>query len=139
MSSAVSPLSNREKYVSLVSFRRDGRPVASPVWFAQVGDGFGVITETNVGKVKRIRNNPRVTVQVCDVRGKTNAEASVLSATAQLVTGAEAVSVRKAIAKKYGLTYAAFGVYWMLGQFVARLRGKRDDTPETAIILKLDA
>jgi PPOX class probable F420-dependent enzyme len=139
MSSTASPLSNEEKYVSLVSFRRDGRPVASPVWFARIGDGFGVITETSVGKVKRIRNNPRVTVQVCDVRGKTNTEASVLPATARLVTGAEAVAVRKAIAKKYGLTYTAFGVYWMLGQLVARLRGKHDDAPETAIIFTLNA
>ncbi|NBY56957.1 MAG: hypothetical protein EBQ57_01230 [Actinobacteria bacterium] len=52
-----SPLSDKEKYVSLVTFRRDGRAVATPVWFAAVGEEFGVITETNVGKVKRIRNN----------------------------------------------------------------------------------
>jgi len=137
-------LSNKEKYVSLVTFRRDGRAVATPVWFAAIGDEFGVITETNVGKVRRIRSNPRVTVQVCDVRGEfapaggPNAQ-PVLSATARLVTGNEAVTVRKAIAKKYGLVYAGFGVYWMLGQLVARLRGKHDDAPETAILLRLDA
>ncbi|MGA1143082.1 MAG: PPOX class F420-dependent oxidoreductase, partial [Ilumatobacteraceae bacterium] len=87
-------LSNREKYVSLVTFRRDGSPVPTPVWFAAMGDEFGVITETNVGKVKRIRNNPRVTVQVCDMSGKVSSDAPVLSATARLVTGDEAVRVR---------------------------------------------
>jgi PPOX class probable F420-dependent enzyme len=137
-------LSNKEKYVSLVTFRRDGRKVATPVWFAAMGHEFGVITETNVGKVKRIRNNPRVTVQVCDVRGNVvptgdPKAAPVLEATARLVTGAEAVAVRKAIAKKYGLVYAGFGIYWMLGQLVARLRGKHDDAPETAILFRIDA
>ncbi|MFM8415984.1 MAG: PPOX class F420-dependent oxidoreductase, partial [Actinomycetota bacterium] len=73
-------LSNKEKYVSLVTFRRDGRAVPTPVWFAAVGDEFGVITETNVGKVKRIRNNPRVTVQVCDVGGKLSESHSALPA-----------------------------------------------------------
>ncbi|MGA0822713.1 MAG: PPOX class F420-dependent oxidoreductase, partial [Ilumatobacteraceae bacterium] len=95
-------LSNREKYVSLVTFRRDGSPVPTPVWFAAMGDEFGVITETNVGKVKRIRSNPRVTVQVCDMSGNVSNDAPVLSATARLVTGDEAVRVRKAVGKKYG-------------------------------------
>jgi len=132
-------LNNKENYVSLVTFRRDGRAVPTPVWFAAIGDEFGVITETNVGKVKRIRNNPRVTVQVCDVKGTVSPVTPVTSATARLVTGAEAVRVRKAIARKYGLVYAGFGVYWMLGELIARLRGKRDDAPETAILFKLDA
>ena len=137
-------LSDKNKYVSLVTFRRDGRAVSTPVWFAAMGGEFGVITETNVGKVKRIRNNPRVTVQVCDVRGNVapagdpNAQ-PVLNATARLVTGNEAVAVRKAIAKQYGLVYAGFGIYWMLGQLVARLRGKHDDAPETAILFRIDA
>lgn len=131
-------LNNDEKYVSLVTRRRDGSTVATPVWFAAVGNEFGVITETNVGKVKRIRNNPKVTVQVCDVRGNTTPQAPILAATARLVTGSEAVGVRKAIARKYGLVYAGFSVYWSLGHIVARLRGRTDDAPETAILFALD-
>jgi PPOX class probable F420-dependent enzyme len=131
-------LNNDEKYVSLVTRRRDGSSVATPVWFAAVGNEFGVITETNVGKVKRIRNNPRVTVQVCDVRGGVAPQAPVLAATARLVTGTDAVRVRKAVARKYGLTYAGFSVYWAFGQLVARLRGKKDEAPETAILFTLD-
>ena len=139
-----SPLSNKEKYVSLVTFRRDGRSVATPVWFAAIGDEFGVITETNVGKVKRIRNNSRVTVQVCDYSGNVVSAgdpkaAPVLEATARLVTGADAVAVRKAIAKKYGLTYAGFALYWNVSSLLGRLRGKRDDSAETAILFKLPA
>ena len=139
-----SALSNKEKYVSLVTFRRNGSAVDTPVWFAALGDEFGVITETNVGKVKRIRNNPRVTVQVCDYSGNVVPEGDpkaqpVLNATARLVTGADAVRVRKAIAKKYGLTYMGFAVYWNVSNLLGRLRGKADDSPETAILFRLVA
>ncbi|MGA1698311.1 MAG: PPOX class F420-dependent oxidoreductase [Ilumatobacteraceae bacterium] len=132
-------LSNREKYVSLVTFRRDGTAVPSPVWFAAMGDEFGVITETNVGKVKRIRSNPRVTVQVCDMSGNVSNDAPVLSATARLVTGDEAVRVRKAVGKKYGPVYVAFSVYWTVTTLWARLRGRDKHDPETAILFRLTA
>ena len=131
-------LSNKEKYVSLVTQRRDGRTVATPVWFAALGDEFGVITETNVGKVKRIRNNPDVTVQVCDVKGVVSADAPVLSATARLVTGADAVKVRKAVGRKYGAVYVAFSVYWSVSTLWEKIRGRDKHDPETAILFKLD-
>ncbi|MFZ9731240.1 MAG: PPOX class F420-dependent oxidoreductase [Ilumatobacteraceae bacterium] len=138
-----SPLNNKEKYVSLVTFRRDGSPVATPVWFAAMGNEFGVITETNVGKVKRIRNDQRVTVQVCDYSGDVVPAGDptvqpVLKATARLVTGDEAVAVRKAISKKYGLTYATFALYWNVSNLLAKLRGRSDDSPETAILFTLN-
>ena len=132
-------LNNNEKYVSLVTTRRDGRTVATPVWFAAVGDEFGVITETNVGKVKRIRNNPRVTVQVCDMKGTVSPEAPVLSATARLVTGDDAVRVRKAVGRKYGPVYVLFSVYWSVSTLWERLRGNDKHEPETAILFTLDA
>jgi len=133
------PLDNKEKYVSLVTLRRDGRAVPTPVWFAAMGSEFGVITETNVGKVKRIRNNPRVTVQVCDMKGTVSPEAPVLSATARLVTGDDAVRVRKAVGRKYGPVYVLFSVYWSVSTLWERLRGNDKHEPETAILFTLDA
>jgi len=132
-------LNDKEKYVSLVTFRRDGRSVATPVWFAAIGDEFGVITETNVGKVKRIRNSSRVTVQVCDMKGAVQTGAPVLTATARLVTGSEAVQVRKAIGRKYGVVYVAFSVYWNVSTLWDKLRGRDKHDPETAILFKLAA
>lgn len=133
------PLDNTEKYVSLVTLRRDGRAVPTPVWFAAMGSEFGVITETNVGKVKRIRNNSRVTVQVCDMKGAVSPSAPVLQATARLATGDEAVRVRKAIARKYGFVYVMFSVYWNASTLMARLRGNNKHDPEVAILFTLDA
>jgi len=138
------PLDNKEKYVSLVTLRRDGRAVPTPVWFAAMGSEFGVITETNVGKVKRIRNNPRVTVQVCDFSGNVVPAGDpkaqpLLNATARLVTGAEAVRVRKAVGRKYGPVYVGFSVYWTFSNLVDKLRGRDKHDPETAILFRLVA
>ena len=88
------------KYVSLITFRKSGEPVRSPVWFAQFGENpnsYGVITETNAGKVKRIRANSKIEIQVCDIKGVVEPDAQKFSGVAHLVTGAEAVAVRKAI------------------------------------------
>lgn len=59
------------KYVLLVSFRRNGEPVPSPVWAAVDGDGH-LYAETSLdsAKVKRIRNNPNVLVAPATFRGK---------------------------------------------------------------------
>lgn len=125
------------KYVSLITFRKSGEPVRSPVWFVQFGENlnsYGVITETNVGKVKRIRANSRIEVQACDVKGKVEASAERFSGTARLVVGGEAVAVRKAIAKRYGLTYMLFTVYL----FVSGLFKKKDHLPETNIVFELE-
>ena len=125
------------KYVSLITFRKSGEPVRSPVWFVQFGENlnsYGVITETNVGKVKRIRANSRIEVQACDVKGKVEANAERFSGTAKLVVGEEAVAVRKAIAKRYGLTYMLFTVYL----FVSGLFKKKDHLPETNIVFELE-
>ena len=59
----------RSAYLSLTTFRRDGRPVATAVWFAVDGDRILVWSSALAGKVKRIRNNPRVIVAVCDYKG----------------------------------------------------------------------
>ena len=125
-----------EKYVSLITFRKSGEPVHTAVWFAQFGtsqNSYGVITETDAGKVKRIRGNTKVEVQVCDVKGNIKADAKKFSGTARLSVGDEAVAVRKAISKRYGLTYKLFAIYI----FVKGLFGKKDELPETNIIFEL--
>lgn len=63
------------RYVSLTTFRRDGSAVATAVWVARDGDALVVITGADSGKVRRIRNNPAVTLAPCDVRGNVKGEA----------------------------------------------------------------
>jgi len=58
-----------ERYISLATYRRDGREVRTPVWVARAGDHFYVFSEGTAGKVKRIRATGRVRVTGCDMRG----------------------------------------------------------------------
>jgi PPOX class probable F420-dependent enzyme len=59
------------KYALLVTFRRDGTAVPTPVWFALLDDHHFVIsTEERTAKVRRIRRDPRARVFPSDPRGK---------------------------------------------------------------------
>lgn len=62
-------------FLLLTTFRKNGDPVATPVWFAQENDRIYVITSIHTGKVKRARNNPAVTVAPCTPSGKPLGEA----------------------------------------------------------------
>ena len=59
----------REAYVNLATFRRNGNAVETPVWFAIYDGRLYVFTAEDAGKVKRLRNNPKVRVAACGVRG----------------------------------------------------------------------
>lgn len=76
------------KYISLETFRKTGAGVKTPVWFAMAPDEtIYVYTEDNSGKVKRIRNNSRVRVAACDIRGNVTGE--FMEGTARLLKEGE--------------------------------------------------
>jgi uncharacterized protein len=58
------------KYCLLVTYRRSGEPVPTPVWFGLRDGKLYVRSEADGAKVKRVRNDPRVRVAPCTVRGK---------------------------------------------------------------------
>src|SRR3954468_5478481 len=59
------------RYALLVTFRRDGTPVPTPVWFALLDEHRLVVhTEERTGKVRRLRRDPRARVFPCDARGR---------------------------------------------------------------------
>ena len=64
----------REKYISLESYRKSGEAIATPVWFAQDDKAIYVYSLADAFKVKRIRNNPKVRIAPCDMRGKVTGE-----------------------------------------------------------------
>jgi uncharacterized protein len=76
-----------EKYISLETFKKNGDGVRTPVWFVLHDDALYVYTEADSWKVKRIRNNPRVRVAICNVRGTVKGE--WLAASASIVDGDE--------------------------------------------------
>ena len=90
-----------QKYISLVSFRKNGAGVPTPVWFAEHDGKLFVMTGSHLWKYKRIRNNPRVTIAPCTIRGKVTGPE--FPATARIMSPEEAGPVRKLIHAKYWL------------------------------------
>ena len=90
-----------ENYISLETFKKNGQGVKTPVWFVLHDNAFYVYTESDSWKVKRVRNNPRVRVAACTVRG--TIKGAWLDGTASLVEGAERQAADKLLDRKYFL------------------------------------
>ena len=105
---------SRAQYVLLTTFTKDGRPKPTPIWIARDGERALVITEKNSWKVKRIRNTPRVTLAVCDMRG--NVKGETVEAKATVLDDSHTEAVYQAINKRYGLIGRIFN-------FFSKLRG----------------
>ena len=107
------------KYISLETFRKTGVGVPTPVWFAAdpaAPQIFYVYSEADAGKIKRIRNNPRVRVAPSDMRGKVRGE--WVDGQARIIDGAAGEKAQKLLRQKYG---------WMkrMGDFFSRLLGHK--------------
>jgi len=84
-------------YIDLVTYRRSGAPVHTPVWFAEHDSRLYVMTRSDSGKAKRIRNNPRVEVAPSNIRGKRTGPG--IAATARVA--ADSDFARRLIRRKY--------------------------------------
>ena len=115
-STALDPA--REPYVSLATYRRDGREVCTPVWMAGANGVFYVFTAPQVGKVKRIRANGRVRLAACNYRGVV--AGPWLEAQARLVD--DPVTVSSALR----LLRAKYGWQMWLLDAMAKLSGRFD-------------
>jgi PPOX class probable F420-dependent enzyme len=109
---------DRESYISLVTFRRTGAAVPTPVWFAAHGGRLYAFTESRAGKVKRLRNDARARFAACNARGRVHGEWH--EARARVITDpAEQRAAYAALRAKYG---------WQmrLVDFFSRLAGRID-------------
>ncbi|RPK55887.1 Pyridoxamine 5'-phosphate oxidase [Streptomyces sp. ADI96-02] len=113
----------RSEYVSLTTYRKNGTSVSTPVWAAADGGVLYVWTRTDSWKVKRLRNDSRVVVTVCDVRGRIAEGAASAEGRARLLDADGTRAVRKLLARKY--TWKFWIIDWPAT--VARL-GKRPHT-----------
>ncbi|MFY9783642.1 MAG: PPOX class F420-dependent oxidoreductase [Acidimicrobiales bacterium] len=112
-----------ENYILLTTYKKDGTPVAAPVWIVPLEDGkFGFSTSSGSGKYKRLRHTDRVTVQPCDVRGRVKAGSAAQSATASLVSGALYLEIRTKVKSKYGWKDSASRILGVVGGIVKRNR-----------------
>jgi PPOX class probable F420-dependent enzyme len=100
MSGTIPAAISGQKYISLGTFRKNGVKVATPVWFGEDGDKLYVMTRSDMGKTKRIRNNgQQVTVASCTIRGKvTGPEVAAL---ARILQPQEQAHARQTVNRKY--------------------------------------
>lgn len=107
------------KYLLVTSYRKNGTPVATPVWVVRDGDALGVWTVTDSWKVKRIRARGDVLVGPCDLRGNPTGEQ--VPGTAEICDAATTARYRQLLARKYGIV-------GRLSLFGSRLRRGVDGT-----------
>jgi PPOX class probable F420-dependent enzyme len=105
------------KYVNLRSWKRDGSPVDTPVWFAIVDGRVVIFTDGTSYKVKRIRRNSKVELARCDARGGLRGpwlpgQARVLETESEL------------IARSYAALNAKYGWLMRFGTVLSTLAGR---------------
>ena len=87
------------KYLNLETYRKSGKPVRTPMWFAEKDGLLYVYTLADAGKVKRLRNNTRVRAMPCDARG--NARGEWVDGEARILDEAGAELGHKLLREKY--------------------------------------
>jgi PPOX class probable F420-dependent enzyme len=90
----------RHRFATLATRRRNGTMVPTTMWFAVAGDVVYVNTDRRSAKVKRIRNNPLVTLCPCTMRGRP--KGPEVEGVASIVPRAEQARADAAIAARYG-------------------------------------
>ena len=105
----------KQQYLNIETFRKNGQGVKTPVWFVQDGETLQIWTQAGSGKAKRIRNNG--TVRVAPSTGSGAPTGEWMDAHAQTDESPEAIKhVEKLMQKKYGVMFYIFG-------FLGRMRG----------------
>ena len=122
------------RYLSVISFRRDGTGVATPLWFVSDGERLFALTDLHSAKVRRIRHNPRVLVASCRVNGKLRGEpvparVEVLTATPELDR------VQRLLIERYKISYRLVMLFYRLGR---RLRGRHSVADGAALAITVE-
>ena len=98
-----------QKYINLETYKKDGTPVRTPVWFVIDNDLIYVITRDSTGKVKRLKNNHDVRIVLCSFKGEPKNE--WIKGKAEKITGKEADIAIKLRKKKYGMSARLIGLF----------------------------
>lgn len=120
----------QQQYLLLTTFRKNGTPVPTPVWFAPSEGRFYVQTTASAGKVKRLRHTSTVQLAPCTARGQVLGDA--VDARARVLAEGDPVRgvAESALRRKYGLKRVAFRLVMR-----ARLPGRR---PTPSVYLEIE-
>ena len=97
----------KQQYMNIETFRKNGQGVKTPVWFAQDGDALLLWTMDSSGKAKRIRRDGKVRVVPSTASGEPVGE--WIETQARADNSGEAVShAAKLFKQKYGFMFNVF-------------------------------
>ncbi|GAA4537005.1 PPOX class F420-dependent oxidoreductase [Mycobacterium paraffinicum] len=89
------------RYALLRSFRRDGSPVDTPIWFGL--DGDALVFRTKIGpKTRRLTTRRDVELTACDHRGRVRPGAKTLAGRATILSGDDAERANRVLHQRYG-------------------------------------
>jgi PPOX class probable F420-dependent enzyme len=95
-----------EQYLSLTTFRKSGERVSTPMWVVRDGDALIMFTPEVSGKVKRLRNSPRVELRPCNRLGRVKDGVEPVAGVAEVLTDEDSLERASGmIRRKYGLAY----------------------------------
>ena len=102
-------------YLNLESYRKNGKAVRTPLWFAEEGGVLYIYSTADSGKVKRILNHPQVRIVPSDIKG--NPLGEWVEARAEFLDADAAARGHRLLRQKY----------WMkrVMDFFGRLAGRR--------------
>jgi hypothetical protein len=106
MSNPIPPEIHSQKYICLTTIRKSGAGVSTPVWFGEDNGKLYVMTRSDSGKYKRIRNNPQVQIAPCTMRGKI--KGPQFPATARILPPEDWAHAKQTIHRKYWLARVPF-------------------------------
>jgi uncharacterized protein len=90
-----------EEFALLITFRRSGEPVPTPVWFGLQDGRVYVETLADAGKVKRLAHDQHVRVAPCTIRGKP--KGPFVDGIGRILEAAEEAYAESALDRHYGL------------------------------------
>jgi uncharacterized protein len=98
--------------LNLTTFRKNGTPVVTTVWFALANDNVYVWTAKQSGKVKRICNNPTVEIAPSTHLGQPRGPG--ITASARILSVREQHVAEQVMNTKYGWQKQFFALIWRL-------------------------
>ena len=87
------------KYVSLITYKKNGDPRATPVWFVEDDEKMYIVTLQGRYKFKRITNNPIVKIAPASMRGKPSGD--YFDGIARVLSDVESIPIVVLFKKKY--------------------------------------
>ncbi|HSL42892.1 MAG TPA: PPOX class F420-dependent oxidoreductase [Anaerolineales bacterium] len=103
---------DRNPYIALTTYRKNGTPVMTPVWFVRQDEKLFVWTAIDSGKAKRLRNNPCVQLGPSNHSGKLLG--ALQSGLAYVAPKGEYPVLDKAFKAKYGWQVNLFAFIWKI-------------------------